>query len=200
MQEGQARYEFRAFAQNFGLVEEKMRKLSKFEKFRESSEIYILSAANKKNNIKIRYDTLDIKVLVKEEQGLQQWHPRIKAEFPVKMAVIRDEVFPALKVAVPEFKRSEYSFNQYLEDIIQPHPDLTIARVYKRRFGYTINGCISEIAELLINGAAIKTIAVESLDVRAVLQAKEILGLQAYQNVSYLVAIKRILGMAPLPE
>ena len=200
MQEVQARYEFRAFAQNFGLVEEKMRKLSKFEKFRESSEIYILSAANNEHNIKIRYDTLDIKVLVKEEQGLQQWYPRMKAEFPLKMAVIRDEVFPALKVAVPEFKRSEYSFNQYLEDIIQSHPDLTIARVYKRRFGYTINGCISEVAELLINGAAIKTIAVESLDIRAVLQAKEILGLQAYQNVNYLLAIKRILGMAPLPE
>ena len=200
MQEVQARYEFRAFAQNFGLVEEKMRKLSKFEKFRESSEIYILSAANNEHNIKIRYDMLDIKVLVKEEQGLQQWHPKIKAEFPMKMAVIRDEVFPALKVAVPEFKRSEYSYDQYLEDIIQSHPDLRIARVHKRRFGYTINECISEVAELLINGAAIKTIAVESLGIRAVLQAKEILGLQAYQNVSYLVAIKRILGMATLPE
>ena len=65
MQEIQARYEFRAFAQNFGLAEEKMRKLSKFEKFRESSEIYILSAANHEHNIKIRYDTLDIKVCVK---------------------------------------------------------------------------------------------------------------------------------------
>ena len=200
MQEVQARYEFRAFAQNFGLVEEKMRKLSKFEKFRESSEIYILSAANNEHNIKIRYDMLDIKVLVKEEQGLQQGYPRMKAEFPLKMAVIRDEVFPALKVAVPEFKRSEYSFNQYLEDIIQSHPDLSIAQVYKRRFGYTINSCISEIAELLINGAAIKTIAVESLDIRAILQTKEILGLQAYQNVNYLLATKRILGMAPLPE
>jgi hypothetical protein len=200
MQELQARYEFRAFAQNFGPVEEKIRKLSKVEKFRESSEIYILSAANKAHNIKIRYDMLDIKVLVKEEQDLQQWHPRMKAEFPIKKAVIRDEVFPALNVALPEFRRSEYSLNQYLEDIIQSHPDLTIARVYKRRFGYTINGCISEVAELLINGAAIKTIAVESLDIRAVLQAKEILGLHAYQNVSYLLAIKRILGMAPLPE
>jgi hypothetical protein len=200
MQEIHARYEFRAFAQNFGLIEEKMRKLSKFEKFRESSEIYILSAENNAHNIKIRYDTLDIKVLVKEEQGLQQWHPKMKAGFPMRIKDIRDEVFPALSVAVPEFKRAEYSFNQYLEDIIKPHPDLTIARVFKRRFGYTIGGCISEIAELLINGAAIKTMAVESLDVEAVLQAREILGLEEYENVSYLLAIKRILGMAPLPE
>jgi hypothetical protein len=33
-----------------------------------------------------------------------------------------------------------------------------------------------------------------------VLQAKKILGLQEYENVSYLLAIKRILGMAPLPK
>ena len=57
-----------------------------------------------------------------------------------------------------------------------------------------------EIAELLINGAAIKTIAVESVDVEAALKAKEMLGLQEYENVNYLLAIKRILGMVPLPE
>ena len=200
MQEIQARYEFRAFAQNFGLVEEKMRRLSEFEKFRESSEIYILSAANNDHNIKIRYGMLDIKVFVKEQSGLQQWQPHMKAEFPLRVDEIRDAVFPALNVAIPQFKRSEYSFEQYLEEIIQPHPALFVAKVFKRRFGYTINACIGEVAELLINGAAIKTIAVESLDVGAVLQAKEILGLHDYENVSYLLAIKRILGMAPLPE
>ena len=124
----------------------------------------------------------------------------MQGKFPLPRQVIRDEVFPALSAAVPEFKRSEYSFEQYLEEIIQPHPALMVAKVFKRRFGYTINGCISEVAELLINGAAIKTIAVESLDVGAVLQAIEILGLQEYENVSYLLAIKRILGMAPLPK
>jgi hypothetical protein len=200
MQEIQARYEFRAFAQNFGLVEEKMRKLSEFEKFRESSEIYILSAANNDHNIKIRYGMLDIKVFVKEESGLQQWQPHTKAEFPLRVEEIRDAVFPALNVAVPKFKRSEYAFEQFLEEIIQPYPSIMLARVFKRRFGYTINGCISEIAELLINGAAIKTIAIESLDVGAVLQAKEALGMHEYENVSYLLAIKRILGLAPLPE
>ena len=200
MQEIQARFEFRAFAQNFGLVEEKLRRLSEVEKFRESSEIYILSAENDKSNIKIRYGTLDIKVIVKEESGLQQWQPHMKAEFPLSVQKIRDEVFPALRVAIPNLKRSEYTIEQYLEDIIQPHTDLMIAQVFKRRFGYTINACIGEVAELLINGAAIKTIAVESLDVGAVLQAKQILGLHEYENVSYLLAIKRILGMAPLPE
>lgn len=200
MEEIIPRYEFRVFAQNFGLVEEKIRKLSELEKFRESSEIYILSAGNNENNTKIRFNKMDIKVYVKEEKGLQQWKPRMKGEFPMKVGVIRDEVFSAFGVAVPEFNRSEYTLEQYLEDIIKPHPELAVARVFKRRFGYRINGCITEIAELLINGAAIKTVAIESVDIEAVLKAKEMLGLQEYENVNYLLAIKRILGMEPLLE
>jgi hypothetical protein len=194
------RYEFRAFAQNFGLIEEKIRKFSRLEKFRESSEIYILSHGNNENNVKIRYDVLDIKVFVKEEKGLQQWNPRLKAGFPMKIEVIRDDVLPALGAAVPEFNRSAYTLEQFLEDILTPHPQLALARIFKRRFGYVINDCISEIAELLINGAAIKTMALESTDIEAVLEAKKMLGLQEYENVNYLLAIKRILGMEPLGD
>jgi hypothetical protein len=200
MPEIQPRYEFRNFAQNFGRVEEKIRQLSKLERFRESNEIYILSAVNNKNNLKIRYDTLDIKVFVREAKGLQQWNLYLKAEFPLQTAVIRNEVFPSLGVAVPQFNRSEFTLEQFLEDIVLPHPELVLARVFKRRFGYTINGCISEIAQLLVNGAAIKTLAVESENIDAVLKAIEILGLQEYENVNYLLAIKRILGMEPPAE
>jgi len=199
-QESFPRYEFRAFAQHFGLIEEKMRKLSELDNFRESSEIYIISAGSNENNIKIRYNMLDIKVFVKEEKGLQQWAPRIREEFPLKMEVIRDEIFPGLGVTIPEFKRIEYTLEQFLEDIIKPHPELFLTRVFKRRFGYIINDCISEIAELLINGAAIRTVAIESVNVEAILKAKDILGLQKYENVNYLLAIKRIMGMEPLPE
>jgi hypothetical protein len=194
------RYEFRAFAQNFGLVAEKIRKLSPCERIRESSEIYIMSAANNENNTKIRDNKLDIKVFVKEEKGLQQWKPRMKGEFPMPAAVIREEIFPAFGVTIPQFKRADYTLAQYLEEIIKPHPELSAARVFKRRFGFTVNGCITEIAELLINGAAIQTVAVESEDVEAVLQAKEMLGLQEYENVNYLLAIKRVIGLEPLPE
>jgi len=196
----QPRYEFRSFAQNFGRVEEKIQQLSKLERFRESNEIYILSAVNNTNNIKIRYDTLDIKAFVREKKGLQQWSPQLKAGFPLQMAVIRDEVFPSLGVAIPQFNQSEYTLAQFLEDIIHLHPELVFARVNKRRFGYMINRCTSEIAELLVNGAAVKTIAVESEDVEAVLKAIEMLGLQEYENVNYLLAIKRIVGMEPLAD
>jgi hypothetical protein len=54
VQEIVSRYEFRVCAQNFELTEEKMRKRSKLDKFRESSEIEILSNGNNKNTIIIR--------------------------------------------------------------------------------------------------------------------------------------------------
>ena len=68
MKEISPRFEFRAFAQNFGITEEKIKKHSDVKRFRESSEIYILSASNNENNTKIRYNTMDIKVFVKEEK------------------------------------------------------------------------------------------------------------------------------------
>ena len=193
------RYEFRAFAQNFGLVEDKIRSYSACEKYRESGEVYILATDNSENNTKIRDDRMDIKVLVKKEQGLEQWSPRMKGGFPMAVELIGDEVFPAFGVSVPQFSRARYTLDQFLNEVITPHRDLSAARVFKRRFGFTVYGCMTEMAELLVNGATIRTVAVESEDREAVLQAKEMLGLHEYENVNYLLAIKRIIGMEPLP-
>ncbi len=200
MNEIKPRFEFRTFAQNFGMVETKMRKLSALDKIRESSEIYIMSAGNSENNTKIRDDLMDIKVFVKSEKGLEQWNPRMKGSFPMKASEIAEKVFPAFGVDLPEFKRDEYTLQQFIDEIIRPHKDLVPVRVVKRRFGFMVNECITEYAELLINGAAIQTVAVESTDVEAILKAKEMLGLQDYENVNYLRAIKRIIGMEALPE
>jgi len=193
------RYEFRAFAQNFGMVETKLRRLAKCEQIRESSEIYIVSAANSDNNTKIRDRKMDIKVFIEKREGLEQWNPRMKGEFPMRADLLKREVFPAFGVAVPDFKRVEYTLQEYLDEIIVPHPQLTAVNVFKLRFAFTVNGCIAESAQLLINGAAIQTVAVENTDITAILKAKEMLGLQEYENVNYLRAIKRIIGLEPLP-
>ncbi|MBW1998690.1 MAG: hypothetical protein JRJ29_12085 [Deltaproteobacteria bacterium] len=194
------RYEFRTFAQNFGIVETKMRKLSECKMIRESSEIYIVSSSNNENNTKIRDRKMDIKVLVDKKKGLEQWNPRMKGEFPMNTDIIKKEVFPAFSVEEPEFTRSEYSLDQYLDELIIPHPQLSAVRVFKRRFAFDVNGCIAEIAHLLVNGAAIQTVAVEHEDADRILEAMEQLDLTGYENVNYLLAIKRIIGMEPLPE
>ncbi|MEQ8191970.1 MAG: hypothetical protein ABRQ39_28655 [Candidatus Eremiobacterota bacterium] len=190
-----ARFEFRTFAQNFGIVETKMRHFSKCENIRESSEIYIVSRTNNENNTKIRDKLMDIKVFVQKQEGLEQWNPRMKGSFPMKAEMIKNDVFPAFQVSMPEFKRDEYGLEEYLNELIRPHMDLVDVNVFKRRFAFTVNSCITEIAELLINGAAIKTVAIESTDTGAILKAKEMLCLTEYENVNYLLAIKRIIGM-----
>ncbi|OQX89020.1 hypothetical protein B6D60_00250 [candidate division KSB1 bacterium 4484_87] len=200
MTEIKPRFEFRAFSQDFGIVEEKIRQLSPVEKIRESLEVYIISAGNNENNTKIRDNKMDIKVFVQEKQGLEQWNPRMKGEFPMRAEMIRDEVFPAFEVETPEFKRDVYTLKQYLNEIIKPHPDLVAVNVFKRRFAFTINGCIAEIGEVYINGAKIMTANLESVDVEAILQAKKMVELDKYENVNYLLAIKRVIGMEPLPE
>lgn len=195
----QPRFEFRTWAQCFGRVVEKMRTLSRCEKIRESAETYIVSAANNRNNTKIRDKLMDIKALVAERDGLEQWNPRMKGAFPIDAGILRTQVFPAFDVEMPPLARDSYTLDQYLGEVIRPHRDLAAVSVFKRRFAFTVNGCITEHAEILINGAAIQTVAVESTDVAAILEAKRMLGLGEYENVNYLRAIKRVIGMEPLP-
>ena len=199
MNEIKPRFEFRTWARNFGSVEEKMRRLSACQGIRESEEIYIVSAGNNENNTKIRDKLMDIKVFITEPEGLEQWNPRMKGAFPMQASTLKADVFPAFGVEMPALQRDEYTLEQYLDEVIGPNPQLSAVKVFKRRFAFTINDCITEHAEIEINGAGLQTVAVESVDVPAILKAKEMLGLNEYENVNYLRAIKRVIGMEPLP-
>lgn len=193
------RFEFRAWARNFGLVETRMRALSPCEQIRESTEVYVISRANDLNNTKIRDRLIDIKVFVRRKKGLELWSPRMKGEFPMASGVLKNDVFAAFGVDMPAAVRDSYTLKQFLDELVRPHPQLVAVRVFKRRFAFTINGCIAEIAVIEINGAGLQTAAVESVDIPAILKAKEMLGLDPYENVNYLRAIKRVIGMEPLP-
>ena len=197
MNEVKPRFEFRTWARNFGLVETRMRRLAPCEKIRESAEVYIVSAGNNENNTKVRDKLMDIKVFVQEKEGLEQWDPRMKGEFPMSAEALVADVFPAFSVDMPALARNSYTLDQYLDEVIRPHPRLVAASVFKRRFAFTINGCIAEAAEVEINGAGLRTVAVESVDVPAIIEAKSMLGLDEYPNINYLQAIKTVIGMVP---
>ncbi len=199
MNEIEPRFEFRTWARNFGMVETRMRRVSPCQGIRESDEVYIVSAGNDENNTKIRDAKMDIKVLVGERDGLEQWRPRMKGAFPMAAETLVTDVFPAFGVAMPDLDRDEYTLDQYLDGIIRPHRDLVAVAVFKRRFAFTVNDCITEHAEVWINGAGLQTVAVEATDIPAILEAKRMLGLEVYENVNYLRAIKRVIGMEPVP-
>jgi hypothetical protein len=191
------RFEFRTFGQDFSAQAHRMARLSVPvpEKVwdRTSDEIYIVSRANDVNNTKIRDGKMDIKTFVTEKQGLEQWNPLMKGEFPITAAVLTSEVFPAFQVTVPEFTQDTYTLEQFL-GMISAHPDLQAVKVHKHRFGYMVNDTICEVGEVLINGARVVTINSESTEIDDILKTLEMVGLTGVENINYLQAIKRVIG------
>jgi len=192
------RFEFRTFGQNFDEATKRMARLSAIvpEKDweRMSEEIYIMSRTNDLNNTKVRDGKLDIKTFVQSVDGLEQWNPLLKAEFPVKVDVLKDQLFPAFKVEIPKFTKDVYTFEEFLE-IIKQHPDLAAVRVKKQRFGYMVNGTICEVANVWINGAKVVTINSESTEVEDIKTTIKDIKLEGVENINYLQAIKRVIGM-----
>jgi len=196
------RFEFRSFGQNFEKAAKKMARFSVpvpekvWERY--SDEIYIISRTNDINNTKVRDGKMDIKTYVQTVDGLEQWNPLMKGEFPIKASVLKSEVFPAFQVKMPELKKEVYTFDEFLE-MIYKHPDLAAVKVHKQRFGYMVNNTICEWGEVLINGARVVTINSESTEIEDIKKTVKDIGLEGVENINYLQAIKRVIGMINKP-
>ncbi len=196
------RFEFRTFGQDFDEAHYRMSRLSVPvpEKVweRQSDEVYILSRTNDVNNTKIRDGKMDIKTYVKTVDGLEQWNPLMKGEFPISRKVLEDEVFPAFKVEMPALDKDEYSYDEFME-MVNAHPDLQAIKVHKERYGYMVNDTICEFGYVHINGAVIATINSESTEIEDIKKTLKDVGLEEYENINYLQAIKRVIGMIDKP-
>jgi hypothetical protein len=196
------RFEFRTFGQCFCDAHKRMARLSVPvpEKVweRHSDEIYIISRANDINNTKIRDGKMDIKTLVTTVDGLEQWNPLMKGEFPISRAVLENEVFPAFMVAMPALTKDTITYEEFIS-MIEAHPDLAAVRVHKQRFGYMVNDTICEAGNVLINGARVMTINSESTEIEDIKKTIADTGLTGVENINYLQAIKRVIGMNSKP-
>jgi exopolyphosphatase/guanosine-5'-triphosphate,3'-diphosphate pyrophosphatase len=187
------RWEWRTFTKDLGKAEENIRKFPE-GKTRESAEVYILSEVSM-DNTKVRDNLMDIKTLQQvNEDRLEQWLPIMKGTFPLPVAEI-EKVFKCFKVALPKFSRLEYTFQQYLDEVIMPSKLLKAVNVLKNRTGFTINNCIVEIAEVRVEDKWIKTAAVEMEDPALVIKTVRELGLDAFPNINYLRGLKNLVGM-----
>jgi len=196
------RFEFRSFGQDFDVAAYLMSRLSVPvpEKVweRESDEIYILSKTNDVNNTKIRDGKMDIKTFVTAVDGLEQWNPLMKGEFPISADVLKNEVYPAFMVDVPEFDKDEYTLEEFLE-MVENNPDLQAVRVHKERYGYMVNDTICEFADVLINGAHVVSINSESTEIEDIKKTMKDLKVEDVENINYLQAIKRVIGWINKP-
>lgn len=196
------RFEFRSFGQSFEKAAKRMARFSVpvpekvWERY--SDEIYILSRTNDINNTKVRDGKMDIKTYVQTVDGLEQWNPLMKGEFPIQASVLKNEVFPAFQVKMSELTKEVYTFDEFME-MIYKHPDLAAVKVHKQRFGYMVNNTICEWGEVLINGARVITINSESTEVEDIKKTVKDIGLEGVENINYLQAIKRVIGMINKP-
>jgi exopolyphosphatase/guanosine-5'-triphosphate,3'-diphosphate pyrophosphatase len=180
------RWEWRTFGPRLGRAEVVFAGLDQKD-VQESDEIYLLTETG--SNVKIRNELLDIKALQKvNNAGLEQWMPVMKAGFPLPAATV-GEVFKAMNVPAPPVNRGEYTLEQFLNELVKPHPAVTPVEVHKRRVRYTVGGCMAELSEVTAGGKKTKTIAVESEDAGAVVAAVRSLGLENYANTNYTLGL-----------
>jgi len=191
------RFEFRTFGQDFNEAAFLMSRLSVPvpEKVweRESSETYIVSKTNDVNNTKIRDGKMDIKTFVQTVDGLEQWNPLMKGEFPISKETLTNEVFPAFQVEMPALEKDSYTLEEFMQ-MIKNHADLQAVKVHKSRYGYMVNDTICEVAEVLINGAAVISVNSESTEIEDIKKTIANLKLDGVENINYLQAIKRVIG------
>ena len=192
MAEIKPRYEFRIWSESLTALRAKLEAKAEARQTK-SQETYLISAVTEKSNAKIRTELLDIKVLIDEDRGLEQWRPILKAGFPLSNSAVAEQIFPSLQLTPPALTRVEYTMDEFLEEVMQKEPKIAVVDVAKTRYQFNIGRCAIEYSNITINNVRRDTVAVESTDPNAVLQLVRELGING-PNVSYIREIRRIIG------
>lgn len=187
------RYEFRVWDRRLDEVAAQIRSHSECHEERWSTELYVVCRDCVGVNLKARKGFLDLKVLDIVADGCEQWAPVLKTDFPVPATTARDAL-RRLGVSPSVVSREAYSIDEFIGELVEPHPLLGVVTVTKRRYAFTVGGCMTELASVVISGTALETVAVEAVDLDAVRTARGLLGLDRYENVSYPTHIKRMMG------
>lgn len=199
MDESPPRYEFRSFAQQFGRIEAELRERGGAPMIRESTEQYLLGRQSEAN-VKLRGGMLDIKQRIAVDRGLEQWCPALKLPLPVAAEELGAELWPWLGVEPVLDLPARIDDRALCAVLRNATRDLVVVDLFKRRFGFEIDAVQAEVADVLVNGAAIRSVCIEGVDPDQVLHLAEAVGLLAYGNISYVAALKRITGLAAEPS
>ena len=185
-----ARWEWRSFGADFGSAESRFSSLSP-ERVEDSDEVYLL-AVDSDASVKVRGGLMDVKHLLRvNEDGLEQWMPVLKAQFPLTAADVRF-LLATLRVAGPAPERIVHAAGELVELF---GAGVLAVDVHKRRKRYTIGGCMAELTELSADGRATHTIAIESEDPARVNAVVRELGLGSRRVVCMARGLKALVGL-----
>jgi exopolyphosphatase/guanosine-5'-triphosphate,3'-diphosphate pyrophosphatase len=186
------RWEWRTFGNSFGEADAKYAALEPSD-VQETDELYFLSSANDEN-VKVRFDLMDIKTLVEvNADGLEQWKPVMKGKFPLPAAEVK-KVLEALGMPILSMAREDYTLGQFVAELGEPN-GLRAVKVHKKRVRYKVNGCTSELTDVVAEGQKTRTVALELEDATRVIATVRDMGLAVFPNVSYPRGLKQLLGM-----
>jgi exopolyphosphatase / guanosine-5'-triphosphate,3'-diphosphate pyrophosphatase len=185
------RWEWRTFGETFGEAEERLAALEP-TRVSESDELYVVSS-RREASVKVRGGVLDVKRLEQvDDDGLEQWRPVAKAEFPIAAADVA-ALLSELGVPDPPLVRADYELEELVE-VVGQSPDLLSVSVHKRRAHYTVGGCAAEVTEVRTGALRTRTIAVEDEDPALVRATVGELGLGSRPNVSFPHGLMALVG------
>ena len=87
-------------------------------------------------------------------------------------------MFAMLEIATSPLHRDSYTLDQFLTEVLESHPEVSVVPIHKRRVRYTLDGCMAEVTDLLVDGVPMRTIAIESEDPNKVIAAVNSAGMQ----------------------
>ena len=187
------RWEWRTFGSEFGTADATFADLEP-ELVQESDETYLLSPGADVA-VKIRAGLMDVKVLEHvDEAGLEQWRPAMKETLPLPRREA-EKVCAALGVSGPPPGIAAFSLDELLALLAVPERGVRAVAVHKRRLHFTINECMAEMTEVVADGKAARTVAIESADAERVVATVRHLGLFGRENTSYPRWLKAVVGM-----
>ena len=186
------RWEWRTFGDSFREAEARLAALRP-TKVEDGHELYILSS-RVEGSIKVRGGQLDVKRLEEvDDEGLQQWRPVAKAEFPLAATDVAS-LLGSLDVTMPSLDRDTYDLDELVEEIVATHDELLAVPVSKHRVHYLLDGCMAELTDVRSEARTTRTIAVENEDPAVVRSTVEALGLWSRPNVSFPRGLSLLLG------
>src|SRR5260370_22102267 len=140
---------------------------------------------------------MEIKAQLRTNQNLNKWSPYLNEHFPNDATPIAEKIFAALRVDPPDdllaSRRELFTAEAFVDTVVKPHPRLAAVELGKVRRRYALGSCAAEFVEVEITGRVLHSVAVESANPRAVLDAMGKLAIGGHPNIPYLGASQAVL-------
>ncbi len=186
------RWEWRTFGAGFGAASDLLAGLTP-QRAGTSDELYFVSV-HSDASVKVRDGLMDVKRLLRvDDDGLELWTPVLQANFPLSHDDV-SVVLTSLGVADSAPRLASYTLDDFVDEIIRPHPDMRTVEVHKRRTHYLVDECSVESTEITVDHTTTGTLAIESPDPSLVSATVSRLGLAGRRNVSVSRGLKTLVG------